>query len=121
MLELDKNGDFSPSESPAVESPYIVTVSATGDRDALNVFSAVEPDVVSLPYYSTLVEMKNGGAISSPSLALAMSGISVSSLNVEPKVTILSFSSAEGVVIEVDPRAVVDGSTLVTTAVSVDV
>ena len=120
-IELDKNGNFSPSESPTAESPYIVTVSATGDMGALNVFSAVEPDVVSLPYYSTLVEMKNGGAISSPSLALAMSGISVSSLNVEPNVTILSFSSAEGVVIEVDPRAVVDGSTLVTTAVSVDV
>lgn len=121
VLELDKNNNFSPSSSPSAESPYIVTVSATGERGALNVFSAVEPDVVSLPYYSTLVEMKNGGAISSPSLALAMSGISVSSLNVEPNVTILSFSSAEGVVIEVDPRAVVDGSTLVTTAVSVDV
>ncbi len=120
VLEL-KDNNFSPSSSPSAESPYIVTVSATGERGALNVFSAVEPDVVSLPYYSTLVEMENGGLISSPSLALAMSGISVASLNVEPKVTILSFTSTEGVVIEVDPRAVVDGSTLVTSAVSVDV
>lgn len=120
VLEL-KDNNFSPSSSPTAESPYIVTVSATGAKGALNVFDAVEPDVVSLPYYSTLVEMENGGAISSPSLALAMSGVSVASLNVEPKVTIVSFSSAEGVTIEVDPRAVVDDSTLVTTAVDISI
>ena len=117
-MEVDEDGEFAPATVEAAETPYVVTVGSDGKANALNLFESIQPDVVTLPYYSTLVEMENGGALSSPSLALAMSGIDFSTLNVDPVARITQFSLDEGIVIEVDTRATVNGETLVASPLS---
>jgi hypothetical protein len=117
-MEVDEDGEFAPAAVEAAETPYVVTVGGDGKANALNLFESIQPDVVTLPYYSTLVEMENGGSISSPSLALAMSGIDFPTLNVDPVARITQFSLDEGIVIEVDTRATVNGETLVASPLS---
>jgi hypothetical protein len=114
-LELNAAGEFSPVDVEAAASPYIVTVDDDGNILAENIYKSIEADVVNLPYYSMLMEFKDDGRLATPSLALAMAGLTaeeLSALKPEPKVVITAFSPTEGIAIKVDPSATVDGRTL---------
>jgi len=114
-LELDSNGEFAPTDVETALSPYIVTVDGDGTIKAENIYKSIEKDVIDLPYYSMLMQFENDGRLATPSLALAMAGLSaeqLAALNPEPKVVITAFSRDEGIAIEVDPTATVDGKTL---------
>ena len=121
-LEVDAaTGEFTGTNVTAVSSPYIVTVGTNGVIAATNIFAAIEKDIVALPYYSALVEMENGGSMASASLALAMSGVNLAALSVEPRVAITDFDPTVGISVEIDPGAKIDHETLVVSEVTVSV
>ena len=108
--------------SATANEPFIVTIDTpTSSATATNVFYVIEKDVIDLPYYSALTEIENGGTLSAPSLALAMSGVDLTALAVSPKVTILDFSPTTGLSLEIDTGAKLNGATLAATPVSVSV
>ena len=65
--------------------------------------------------------MQNGNTLSSLSLALAIAGINLNSVEVKPMVTITSFSLTDGIKLTVDPKATVDGKTFKPQVVKVSV
>lgn len=123
VWEWDKDGKLGGSSTvnSTVASPYIVTIDNNGTLSSVNIFHKLEPGAVGLPYYSALTEMQNGNTLSSLSLALAIAGINLNSVEVKPSVTITSFSLTDGIKLTVDPKATVDGKTFKPQVVKVSV
>ena len=119
--EYDMYGSLGTTSAVANE-PFIVTIDTpTSSAAATNVFYLVEKGVIGLPYYSALTEIENGGTLSAPSLALAMSGVDLTALSASPKVTILEFSPTSGLSLEIDAGVKVDTASLAATPVTASV
>ena len=103
--------------APVADSPYVIGFDGT-TWTADNAYLALDTGVAKLPFYSELTKMSDEASLSAVSLALAMSGIDPSALDVDPVVRISEFSLANGVKVAVLPRATVDGETLKPTIVS---
>ena len=120
VWEWNKDGQLGGAHTVGVstDSPYIVTVDGD-EAKAANLFTVVDDGLVQLPYYSAVTKMANGDALSSLSLALAMYGVDLDEVAMQPEVKITSFSLADGIALEVKPRATVDGEMLIPKAVKV--
>lgn len=116
-----KLGGESVSSGAAVASPYIVTIPDGSSYQTVNLFVSLDSSAIGLPYYSTLVQMSNGGTLSAASLALALAGIDLGDIDLKPAVTITSFSLTDGITIKVDPKATINGKTFKPAAVGVSV
>jgi hypothetical protein len=116
-----KLGGKSVSTDAYAASPYIVTIANGNTLSAVNLFVALDEKAISLPYYSALTKIANGDKLSAASLALAMAGIDLSDVDLEPQVTITAFSLTDGIKLKVDPKATIDGKTFAPSVVKVDV